>query len=69
LLKNNKYTGKIISKIFDTDAMKALIFGANGQDGHYLHSLCEARGIETIGVSRSGNWVRGDVVVMKKLKN
>ena len=41
--------------------MKAIIFGANGQDGHYLSQLFRAKGIEPIGVSRSGNWVRGDV--------
>jgi GDPmannose 4,6-dehydratase len=41
--------------------MNALIFGASGQDGYYLHNLCQAKGIETIGVSRSGNWVHGDV--------
>lgn len=41
--------------------MKALIFGANGQDGHYISELCKAKGIEPIGISRSGNWVRGDV--------
>lgn len=41
--------------------MNALIFGANGQDGYYLHNLCQAKGIQTIGVSRSGNWVHGDV--------
>ncbi len=41
--------------------MIALIFGANGQDGYYLSALCKARGIEPIGVSRSGNWIAGDV--------
>ena len=41
--------------------MKALIFGANGQDGHYMNELCSLEGNDTVGVSRSGNWVRGDV--------
>ncbi|MHB0946172.1 MAG: GDP-mannose 4,6-dehydratase [Sedimentisphaerales bacterium] len=41
--------------------MKALIFGANGQDGYYLSEVCRRRQIEVIGVSRSGNWLRGDV--------
>lgn len=41
--------------------MKALIFGANGQDGHYLHALLQQRGVESVGASRSGNWVRADV--------
>ncbi len=41
--------------------MKALIFGANGQDGYYLHELSKSKGIEPIGVSRTGNWIHGDV--------
>ena len=41
--------------------MKAIIFGASGQDGHYLIDLCKLKGIEPIGVSRSGNWVRGNI--------
>jgi GDPmannose 4,6-dehydratase len=41
--------------------MKALIFGASGQDGHYLAELCRAEGVEPIGVSRAGAPVRGDV--------
>lgn len=41
--------------------MKALIFGANGQDGYYLSEACRRRQIEVIGVSRSGPWLRGDV--------
>lgn len=47
----------MIVKIF----MNALIFGANGQDGCYLDALCKAKGIEPIGVSRSGNWTHADV--------
>lgn len=41
--------------------MKAIIFGASGQDGHYLIELCKLNQIEPIAVSRSGNGVRGDV--------
>lgn len=41
--------------------MKALIFGANGQDGYYLHQLLLKKGIESIGISRHGEWVKGDV--------
>lgn len=42
--------------------MKAIIFGVNGQDGHYLSELCKARGMEVVGVSRSGGeWLQGDV--------
>lgn len=41
--------------------MKVLIFGANSQDGHYLAAACRQRGAEVIGVSRSGDWLHGDV--------
>lgn len=41
--------------------MKALIFGANGQDGYYLSKLCKNKGIIPIGVSRTGNWLIGNV--------
>lgn len=41
--------------------MKALIFGASGQDGYYLQELCKLKGIEPIGVSRSGNGYLGNV--------
>ena len=39
----------------------ALIFGANGQDGYYLGRLCHERGIESFGISRSGEGINGDV--------
>lgn len=41
--------------------MHALIFGSNGQDGHYLSDLCKHYGLEAIGVSRSGNFINGDI--------
>jgi GDPmannose 4,6-dehydratase len=41
--------------------MKALIFGANGQDGYYLSQCCHRRQIEVVGISRSGPWLHGDV--------
>jgi GDPmannose 4,6-dehydratase len=41
--------------------MIALIFGANGQDGYYLNELCKLKCIESVGVSRSGKWLHGDV--------
>jgi GDPmannose 4,6-dehydratase len=41
--------------------MKALIFGASGQDGHYLAEVCHANGVAPVGVSRAGAPVRGDV--------
>jgi len=42
-------------------SMKALIFGATGQDGYYLGEECRTRGIEPIGIGRSGGSLRGDV--------
>ena len=41
--------------------MNAIIFGANGQDGHYLSELCQSKGITPIGISRSGEFLAGDV--------
>ena len=41
--------------------MNALIFGANGQDGYYLNELCQAQGINSMGIARSGDFIRGDV--------
>ncbi len=40
----------------------ALIFGASGQDAHYLRTLLEGRGVRVDAVSRSsGPWLAGDV--------
>ena len=41
--------------------MNAIIFGANGQDGHYLLRLLEQNKIEVVGVSRKGNGIIGDI--------
>ena len=42
--------------------MTAVIFGANGQDGHYLEQICRSRGMDVIGVSRWGpSRIQGDV--------
>lgn len=41
--------------------MKALVFGANGQDGHYLIEELRGRGVEAVGFSRAGPWQRADV--------
>jgi len=42
--------------------MNTIIFGINGQDGHYLNEMCQSNGIQTVGVCRSGgHWVKGDV--------
>ncbi|HVR03332.1 MAG TPA: GDP-mannose 4,6-dehydratase [Polyangia bacterium] len=40
---------------------KALVFGANGQDGPYLIESLRGRGVEAVGYSRSGPWARLDV--------
>ncbi len=43
-------------------ALTALVFGASGQDGHYLCELLRERGDQPIGVARSaGWWETGDV--------
>ena len=41
--------------------MKAIIFGASGQDGFYLAQLLQTKNIEAICVSRSGGEAVGDV--------
>lgn len=48
--------------------MKALIFGASGQDGRYLSDLCRAEHIEPIGVSRTGAPARGDVARFEEVR-
>lgn len=40
---------------------RAIIFGANGQDGHYLKLLLKSHHIQVIEVSRSGAGIRGDI--------
>jgi GDPmannose 4,6-dehydratase len=41
--------------------VNVIIFGANGQDGYYLNELYQAQGVISIGVSRSGDFIHGDV--------
>jgi GDPmannose 4,6-dehydratase len=42
--------------------MKAIIFGINGQDGHYLNALLKKNKIQVIGVSRTNpEWLLGNV--------
>lgn len=41
--------------------MKAIIFGANGQDGYYLVKLLQSKNVEVTGVSRNGNFLRTDI--------
>lgn len=39
----------------------AIIFGSNGQDGHYLRLLLQQHTIQCISISRKGDAVNGDV--------
>lgn len=41
--------------------MKAIIFGASGQDGYYLSALLKAKNLEVIGVARAGDFLRTDI--------
>jgi GDPmannose 4,6-dehydratase len=41
---------------------RAIVFGANGQDGLYLSRLLNEYHIQFIGVSRTGNYINGSVV-------
>lgn len=38
--------------------MKAIIFGAGGQDGYYLSALLQQKNYEVIGVSRRGDFLK-----------
>lgn len=52
--------------------MKAIIFGANGQDGFYLRQLLERENIETIGIARTPSEltnVCGDVADWRFVEN
>jgi GDPmannose 4,6-dehydratase len=48
--------------------MKAIIFGANGQDGFYLQSLLQQQGIEVIGISRNGNYLKADITKLDEMQ-
>lgn len=39
----------------------SIIFGANGQDGYYLNKILLEKGHHVIGISRTGNWLKGNV--------
>ena len=41
--------------------MKAIIFGANGQDGFYLKELLQQMNCEVIGISRNGGFLQIDI--------
>lgn len=38
-----------------------IIFGANCQDGYYLAEIYKNRGYDVLGISRTGNFLQGDV--------
>jgi GDPmannose 4,6-dehydratase len=50
-----------------------IIFGANSQDGYYLADLYKKKGYDVFGVSRTGDWLRGNIesyeFVEKIIKN
>ncbi|OQW92754.1 MAG: epimerase [Thiotrichaceae bacterium IS1] len=48
--------------------MNTIIFGANGQDGYYLNELSKVKGLNSIGISRSGPWRSGDVADYQLVK-
>ncbi|MCK5014412.1 MAG: GDP-mannose 4,6-dehydratase [Candidatus Omnitrophica bacterium] len=48
--------------------MNAVIFGANGQDGHYLTEFCQSKNIETIGISHSGDCIHANVAQYKNVE-
>ncbi|MBF0543677.1 MAG: GDP-mannose 4,6-dehydratase [Candidatus Riflebacteria bacterium] len=41
--------------------MKAIIFGAGGQDGFYFSEICKERNLEPVLVSRSKGFINGDI--------
>ncbi|MBI4428609.1 MAG: GDP-mannose 4,6-dehydratase [Ignavibacteriales bacterium] len=41
--------------------MKAMIFGSNGQDGHYLSKVLERENMNLLRISRKGDALQGDV--------
>ena len=49
--------------------MKAIIFGANGQDGFYLAQLLKKEGLDVIGVSRHGDFIHADISDLIAVRN
>lgn len=49
--------------------MKAIIFGANGQDGFYLNQLLQKAGLQTFEVSRGGDFIKIDISSFKEVSN
>jgi len=49
--------------------MNAIIVGANGQDGFYLMELLLKKGINVLGISRSGSFTRLNLTNFNDVKN
>lgn len=49
--------------------MKAIIFGASGQDGYYLSALLKENNYEVIGVSRTGDFLRTNIADYTEVEN
>jgi GDPmannose 4,6-dehydratase len=49
--------------------MKAIIFGANGQDGYYLTQLLQLQNVAVIGVSRGGSFFKTDIASYSEVAN
>ncbi len=47
--------------------MKAIIFGANGQDGFYLTKLLQEKNVEVIAVSRSVGFLQTDISIFTEV--
>jgi len=47
---------------------KAIIFGANGQDGFFLMDLLREKGVEVLGVSRSGGFLNTDIGSLEEVE-
>lgn len=41
--------------------MKVIILGANGQDGYYLSRVLNQEGVDVIGISRNGNFMKTEI--------
>ena len=48
---------------------KAIILGANGQDGYYISHLLENKGVGVTGVSRGGNFLKTDIVNKEEINS
>lgn len=49
--------------------MKAIVFGANGQDGFYLMDLLKHQNINAIGISRNGDFLKTDITNFNDVAN